>query len=434
MLLSGWGRYPVEECDLVSPVTASLAHREIQSTQHGQVIPRGLGRSYGDSALAPHVISSAYLNHILDFNPDEGLVRCQSGVSLDDLINVFLPQGWFLSVTPGTRFVSVGGAIASDVHGKNHHIDGCFSHYIKSIKILLAGGDMVTCSREVNTELFRATCGGMGLTGLILEVELYLKAVKSSFIDETIIKTSNLDHTLELFDRYKSSTYSVAWIDCLATGQNMGRSLLMLGEHSLQGGYSVPTKKNISVPVDMPSVLLNSYSVNAFNTLYYHRIRQPVIEHRVHYQPFFYPLDAIANWNRLYGKNGFCQYQFVIPVESGAEGMTEVLNRIVESKRGSFLAVLKAFGEKNDNYLSFPVRGYTLALDFKIDRQLFAFLEELDKIVLAYGGRVYLTKDARLGENSFKASYDSWEAFVDIRKRYNADSVFNSLQSMRLGI
>ncbi|HED36277.1 MAG TPA: FAD-binding oxidoreductase [Gammaproteobacteria bacterium] len=433
MLLSGWGRYPVLECNLVSPTGASFAHRDIKSVRR-QVIPRGLGRSYGDSALAPHVISSAYLNHILDFNPDEGLVRCQSGVSLDDLIDVFLPQGWFLSVTPGTRFVSVGGAIASDVHGKNHHIEGCFSQYIKSVKILLAGGDTVVCSREVNSELFRATCGGMGLTGLILEAELYLKAVKSSFIDETIIKTSNLKHTLELFEQHKNSTYSVAWIDCLAKGENMGRSLLMLGEHSLQGGYAMPTRKKLSVPVDMPSILLNSYTVSAFNTLYYHRIRQPVIKHRIHYQPFFYPLDAIGNWNKLYGKNGFCQYQFVIPVESGVEGMTEVLNRIVESKRGSFLAVLKAFGEKNDNYLSFPVKGYTLALDFKVDNQLFAFLEELDKVVLAYGGRVYLTKDARLDENTFKTSYDNWEAFVDIRKRYNADSVFNSLQSMRLGI
>jgi len=337
-------------------------------------------------------------------------------------------------VTPGTRYVSIGGAIASDVHGKNHHIDGCFSQYIKSLLILTASGESIQCSSELNTELFYATCGGMGLTGLILEAEIYLKPIESSYIDEKIIKTSNLEHTIELFEEYENTTYSVAWIDCLASGAKLGRSLLMLGEHSRHGGLDIKTGSGLSVPLDMPSALLNSYSVSAFNALYYHRIRHAEITHQVHYQPFFYPLDAIQNWNKLYGKNGFTQYQFVIPKDAGLKGMTEILNRIVASKRGSFLAVLKAFGENNRNYLSFPMKGYTLALDFKIDRQLFSFLDELDRIVLDYGGRVYLTKDVRLSEENFKNSYNNWQKFVDVRRKYNADKLFNSLQSTRLGI
>ncbi len=386
MLISGWGRYPVIESLPVFPFTATHARLTLESEQYSQLIPRGMGRSYGDSALGAQVFQSTYLNHILEFDDKKGLVRCQSGVSLDDLLTTFVPRGWFLSVTPGTRFVSVGGAIASDVHGKNHHVDGCFSRYIKSIRMLLATGEIINCSAEDHSELFYATCGGMGLTGLILEAEMYLKPIESSYIDETIIKTTDLKHTVELFEQYESSSYSVAWIDCLASGNKLGRSLLMLGEHSQQGGFDMLNKKGLSIPVDMPSALLNSYSVSAFNALYYNRIRQAEIKHQVHYQPFFYPLDALQNWNRLYGKNGFTQYQFVIPQSTGLEGMTEILNRIVASKKGSFLAVLKAFGEKNSNYLSFPVKGYTLALDFKIDSQLFGFLDTLDQIVLEYGG------------------------------------------------
>ena len=434
MLVSGWGRYPIIESEILTPFTSDHALQQLNSRAFDKIIPRGMGRSYGDSSLAAHMLSSSYLNHILEFNDDTGLVRVQSGVSLDDLLNVFLPRGWFLNVTPGTRFISVGGAIASDVHGKNHHIDGCFSNFVKSISLLIADGSIITCSPNENSELFYATCGGMGLTGMILEAEIYLKSVSSSFIDETIIKTNNLEHALELFDEHNNSTYSVAWIDCLSSGKKLGRSLLMLGEHSKNGGYVMSDKKKLSVPIDMPSSLLNRYSVAAFNALYYNRIQRSTTQHTVHYEPYFYPLDGILNWNKLYGKKGFTQYQFVIPKEAGKEGMTEILNRIVESRRGSFLAVLKAFGEKNKNYLSFPLKGYTLALDFKIDNNLFGLLDELDKIVLNYGGRVYLTKDVRVNEDTFKKSYPEWETFMNVRKQYKADKVFNSLQSERLGI
>jgi len=434
MLLGGWGRYPLIESQILTPLTVQNAQNQIKEANFSHIIPRGMGRSYGDSSLSANVFQTAYLNHFLDFDHRTGVLRCQSGVSLDDILRVFVPCGWFLNITPGTRYVSVGGAVASDVHGKNHHIDGCFSEQVKSLRILLANDEIVDCSHSQNSELFYATCGGMGLTGLILEVELLLKSVPSSFIDETIIKAGNLQHVMDLFEENSDSTYSVAWIDCIASGSNLGRSLLMLGEHSKNGGYQLATSKKISVPVDMPAILLNKYTVSTFNSLYYHRIRQSVVKHTVHYEPYFYPLDGINDWNRLYGKKGFTQYQFVIPKENGMQGMNEILSRIVASGRGSFLAVLKAFGCKNKNYLSFPIAGYTLALDFKIDKGLFEFLDELDQIVIDYGGRVYLTKDVRLKKSAFRKMYPEWEYFREIREKFDATSVFNSLQSERLGI
>jgi decaprenylphospho-beta-D-ribofuranose 2-oxidase len=345
-----------------------------------------------------------------------------------------VPRGLFLPVTPGTKYVSVGGAIASDVHGKNHHLDGCFSEYVDRFSLLLATGEIVTCSREQHADLFHATCGGMGLTGIILDVTLKLKPIESSFIEQKTYKAGNLAEALNLFEAHHGSPYSVAWIDCLATGPAMGRSLVMLGRHCASSSVPPRAKRPISIPIDMPPQLLNQFSIKAFNTLYYHRIRHNPLEQQVHYEPFFYPLDGIQHWNRLYGKKGFTQYQFVLPKAAGLEGMTTILEEITASARGSFLAVLKAFGQENANLLSFPMEGYTLALDFKIEEKLFGLLDELDAIVLAYGGRLYLTKDTRMSEATFKRSYPRWEAFQDIRARYGAQGRFASQQSQRLGM
>ncbi|MDH4318796.1 MAG: FAD-binding protein, partial [Desulfobulbaceae bacterium] len=229
-------------------------------------------------------------------------------------------------------------------------------------------------------------------------------------------------------------TYSVAWIDCLAKAAHLGRSLVMLGEHGENGELKAGSPKALTIPVDLPGGLLNTYSIKAFNFLYYNKVRQTKIQRNVHYEPFFYPLDAIHQWNRIYGKKGFTQYQFVLPTSAGREGMKAVLKKIADSGRGSFLAVLKAFGPANHNLLSFPMSGYTLALDFKIDDGLFAFLDELDAMVLDYGGRLYLAKDVRMNEATFKKSYPQWTSFQKIREHYGATSSFNSLQSQRLGL
>lgn len=433
-MIHGWGRYPIVDAEVVLPSSRAAARAALDRAMNSSLIPRGMGRSYGDSALAPRVIGTRQLDLLLDFDEATGVVRCNAGVTLAELLEVFVPRGWFLPVTPGTKFVTLGGAIASDVHGKNHHVDGCFSEFVEQFDLLLGDGQVVGCSRTEHAELFRATCGGMGLTGMILEASVRLKPIRSATLDQTTLKARHLADAMELFDAHHGSTYSVAWIDCLAGGDALGRSLVMVAEHARDGELAAPAKRAVAVPVDMPSQLLNRYSIAAFNTLYYNRVRSRRSVQRVHYEPFFYPLDGILRWNRLYGKNGFTQYQFVIPNAAGLDGMSAILRRIAASHRGSFLAVLKAFGPENANLLSFPLQGYTLALDFKLEPGLFALLDELDAMVLDYGGRIYLTKDARMSEATFKKSYPRWQAFQAVREQYRAAGKFASHQSRRLGL
>ncbi|TIH10601.1 FAD-binding oxidoreductase [Pseudomonas leptonychotis] len=432
MLTHGWGRYPRHAAQLMQPQSVRDAIQQLG--EHGALLGRGMGRSYGDSALADKLISTRQLNRLYSFDEQSGLLACAAGISLGELLDVFVPRGWFLPITPGTKFVSIGGAIASDVHGKNHHVHGCFSECVDSIELLLGDGSQVTCSRSERPELFHASCGGMGLTGLIVAATLRLLPIESAYIKQTTYKAANLEAVLQLFEAHAAATYSVAWIDCLASGAALGRSLLMLGEHARDGQLVLPGKPRLSVPLDMPSFLLNRFSVHAFNELYYQRIRRHESKQRVSYESFFYPLDGIQQWNRLYGKQGFVQYQFVIPKAAGLEGMRAILERISASHRGSFLAVLKAFGAANDNLLSFPMDGYTLALDFKLEAGLLTLLEELDRMVLDYGGRLYLAKDARMSEATFKQSQPNWQHFQEVRAQYGALGKFASLQSRRLGL
>jgi FAD/FMN-containing dehydrogenase len=434
MKLTGWGKYPVTESEVLNPLSADDVLRHISDDAGLPTIARGLGRSYGDSSLAPRVIRTTSLDHFLAFDAEMGSITCAAGVSLADILTVFVPKGWFLPVTPGTKHVTVGGAIASDVHGKNHHLHGTFCEHVLSLKIATVSSGIVECSRDREPELFHATCGGMGLTGVILEATFNLIPITSAFIDEKTIKAESIVEAIELFECHRKTTYSVAWIDCLSTGKSLGRSLLMLGEHSSRFDLTTGKPPRMAVPIDMPGFLLNRFSIQAFNAIYYNRSRSKQSERSCHYESFFYPLDIIEDWNRMYGRNGFTQYQVVLPLNSGLEGITALLQRISESKRASFLAVLKTFGPENDNYLSFPFEGYTLALDFKLDSELFEFLNNLDDIVLHYGGRLYMTKDSRMSETMFKQSYPRWQDFMKVRTTYGASNVFSSLQSDRLGL
>jgi len=426
--ITSWGRYPYVEAEVLMPNKV-----EVFDLNCSNCIPRGLARSYGDSALAEKVLTTEKLNRFITFDGGKGLLTCDAGVSLDKILEIFVPKGWFLTVTPGTKFVTVGGAIASDVHGKNHHADGAFSDHVESFTLVI-DKEKIHCSKKINSDLFYATCGGMGLTGIIIEATIQLKAISSAYINQKVIKAKNLETTLLLFDEYDSYTYSVAWIDCLSMGESLGRCLLMLGEHAEKGELEVHSAGKISMPFNMPSYLLNKYTIQAFNFAYYNHLLKKEINNTVHYDSFFYPLDGIGNWNRMYGKKGFTQYQFVIPKEAGLEGLKEILTAIAESKQGSFLAVLKVFGEGNDNLLSFPKKGYTLALDFKITDKLFGLLDKLDEIVRKFEGRLYLSKDVRMSEEMFKETYSQWEEFQAVRKQYGADKLFNSLQSKRLGL
>ena len=430
--VSGWGRYPTVEADVLLPRRAEDIARAVAA---GPLIPRGLGRSYGDSSLAGRMLDMTALDGFVAFDDQTGLLTVEAGVSLSEILSVLLPRGWFLPVTPGTRFVTVGGAIASDVHGKNHHRHGSFSDHVKSFQLLLGTGEILDVSPSAHPDLFRATCGGMGLTGIILRATVAMRPVQSSNVEETVLRAPALDAALSAFTDNAKATYSVAWIDLLASGSSLGRSLVMLGEHATDGVLQATSGgTGTAVPFTMPAGLLNKGTVAAFNKLYYARIRGDEAKHRVPFESFFYPLDKAAHWNRLYGKAGFIQYQLAIPLHEGPEILREIVGRIVASGLASPLAVLKVFGEANDNLLSFPIPGYTLALDFKANRRAFALADELDRLVIAAGGRLYLTKDSRMSADTFRAGYRGLDEFERIREDYGATGVFASAQSIRLGL
>lgn len=435
--IANWGNYPVTESDVRGFSFDDHLKTLVVSTDH--FIPRGNGRCYGDASLAATTISTLQYNRILSFDALNGQFECQSGMTLDKILEVIVPKGWFLPVTPGTKFITVGGAVSSDVHGKNHHVDGSFSNHIVEMDVMTADGTTITCSPELHPDLFGATCGGMGLTGMITRVKFRLKKISTSYIRQKQVKASNLEELIGLFDRYNGYTYSVAWIDCLAKGKNFGRGIFMAGEHAQiedlspaqqKNPLKAPGKPRINFPFNLPSWALNTFTVKAFNFVIYGKNFRKEINNVVSYEPFFYPLDVVLNWNRGYGKKGFVQYQFVLPL-SARQGLVEILQRISDEGMGSFLAVLKVFG-RQESMISFPEEGYTLALDFPVRKKLFRFLDELDEIVLKCGGRLYMSKDARMKPHVLQQGYPRLEEFRNVVRKYNPDGKFSSIQSERL--
>jgi len=431
MQIYGWGRYPRVEAKIEFPTSVASCVQTI--LKHESIIPRGLARSYGDSSLASYVLDIKGIGNAPQFNEATGILRCSAATTFDEILRFYVPTGWFLPVTPGTRFITVGGAIASDIHGKNHHLAGTFSNHVIEIDLLLGNGEIVKVSSSIRADLFQATCGGMGLTGVILSATFRMIPITSSRMLQTTIKLPNLESTLEAFEEYADSPYSVAWIDSLATGKDLGRSLMTLGSHATDTIFSSMRKQALNIPFDLPSATLNQFTVRMFNSLYYRQARTSK-PHLVPLEQFFYPLDSIGNWNRLYGARGLLQYQFVIPKPVGVRGIKRLLSLIAESGVPSFLAVLKLFGQGNKHYLSFPFEGYTLALDFKAQHRSLELFDKLDTLVLEFGGRLYLAKDARMTETLFKLSYPAWALFEETRERYHAAGKFASLQSKRLGL
>lgn len=400
--VTNWGNFPIVEKEMKSEDSFRKIKEFVQN--HNEVIARGNGRCYGDSSLGEHIFSTKKLNKFISFDRLNGIIECESGVLLSDVLEIAVPQGYFLYVTPGTKFVSVGGAIASDVHGKNHHAEGCFSEYVIEFKLMIENGDIINCSREENSDKFWATIGGMGLTGIILTAKFKLKNIESAYIRQESIKAENLDEIFNLFEESESWTYTVAWIDCLQKGKNIGRSILMRGEHAFQ--HELPQKfkekplrlkKKFepTVPFYFPGFVLNALTVKIFNYFYYKKQSKKEVKNFIDYETFFYPLDFVHDWNKIYGKSGFIQYQMMIPKESGKEGMKKILETIANSGNGSFLAVLKLYGKENpEAYNSFPFEGYSLALDFKVNSKLKKLIDQLDDIVEQYNGKIYLTKDS----------------------------------------
>ena len=427
----GWGRYPQQDAYLHSPT--SYESLELTAKHQNSVLARGMGRSYGDSANALNVLQTTYINHFIEFDKATGKLTAEAGITLREILEVIVPNGWFLPVTPGTSYVTLGGAIASDVHGKNHHIAGTFGQHVMSLTMLLGNGEVITTSPQHYADLFHATCGGMGLTGIIVSATVQLLPIRSSLISQKTIKADCIEAACEAFESNSDITYNVAWIDCISKGKRLGRSVIMLGEHAEQGGLEIDIRQKVSIPFSLPSSLLNTYTVKAFNTAYWHKSKNNESQ-TVALMPYFYPLDAIGEWNRLYGKKGFIQFQCVVPKFDGVANMRRLLTEISNSGEGSFLEVLKQIGIANENLFSFPTEGYTLALDFKASDTAIKTVKILEDMVVGMGGRLYLTKDAVMQESTFKATYPNWEKFEAVREQYGAIGKFSSTQSKRLGL
>ncbi|TAA10000.1 FAD-binding oxidoreductase [Pseudoxanthomonas winnipegensis] len=407
-----WGRYPLAEQTVVSvrDRTASLPDFS------GHALPRGNGRSYGDSCLDPGgtLLHARHLDRFMFFDPATGTLCCEAGVTLAEIIDLVLPQGWFLPVTPGTRYVTVGGAIANDVHGKNHHLTGSFGHHVDKLELLRSDGARLVLAPE--DALFSATIGGLGLTGMITWAQLQLRRIPGPWLETESIRFDTLDDFFALSrDSASRFEYTVAWIDCLAKDKRLGRGHFLRADHA-RGEVFAPSPSGVSskcVPLVPPFSLVNGLSLRPFNTLYYWKQPARMRRELLHYQRYFYPLDGISHWNRMYGPRGFLQHQCVLPAGNAREAVAELLSEIARSGNGSFLAVLKEFGEiPSLGMLSFPRAGTTLALDFRNDGGgVFSLLNRLDAIVNAAGGAIYPAKDARMSSQTFRYGYPRWEEF-----------------------
>lgn len=431
---NSWGLYPrASHKDIIKLnwINDKLKFDENNTS----VLPYGLGRSYGDNCLNNDntLIDTKNLSRFIKFDQIKGVLKCEAGLSFAEILKIIVPAGWFFPVTPGTKFVTVGGAIANDVHGKNHHSAGTFGSHVISFELLRSDGGKYICSKNRNPELYKATIGGLGLTGLILWAEFRLKPIKNAFIDAETIKFKNIDEFFKLSkDSSKEYEYVVSWVDCSSKGKNFGRGLFFRGNHSVTDKSDLPKPKTpmrIPFPFTAPSFLLNRLTIKIANAVIY---RSQIKKHSKglkHYDPFFYPLDAILNWNKMYGKKGFFQYQCVVPFIENGKDIKMIIDKIAKSGMGSFLVVLKTMGDvKSPGLLSFPRGGVTLALDFaNKGKKTLDLLNELDELVKAAGGVLYPCKDSRMSPEMFKFSYPKLEGFIQ-----NIDNKFSSTQWRRL--
>ncbi len=430
--LGGWGRFPLAECKVVTARSEADVRAAIKAAP---LIARGNGRAYGDAALnTGQTLDMTGMDRMLSF--DGGVLVAEAGVLLGDIIHTFLPRGWFPWVTPGTKYVSLGGAIAADVHGKNHHLDGSFRSCVDWIDLMGPDGSVTRVTPS--DDLYDWTIGGMGLTGVILRAQIRLRQVETAWISQETRALTSVQETLDAFEETQDVPYSVAWIDC-SDGPHHGHSLLLLGRHARadelpehRRPLEVRRKGKLPVPFGAPPFIFRGLWLRAMNGIYWRRGAKRAGTSLVNWDSYFYPLDALANWNRLYGRNGFVQFQCALPEETAAAGLKELMDTIAAAQTGSVLSVLKRFGPQS-GHVSFPMPGYTLALDFPANERSLALMQTLDQITLAHGGRFYLAKDARMPEAVAKADPRA-EAFAAMRKQAGLTEKFTSLQSERLGL
>lgn len=442
--VTGWGRTAASSARLVPVSLAARTILDEEITPRG-LVARGLGRSYGDCAQngGGVLIDGPSLSGVIEADLEARTVRALAGTSLDDLMSWFVPLGLFVPVTPGTRFVTVGGAIASDVHGKNHHVAGSWGNHVLSMRMIDGLGQMRELSPDQDPELFWATIGGMGLTGIIIDATIQMVPVESAYISVDTDRTDDLDEVMRLMvegdDDYD---YSVAWIDLIAKGRQMGRSILDRGrfataDEARDAGKRRPLNYSthmLGSPPDLfPSGLLNPLTTRAFNELWYRKAPRRRRGHIASIESFFHPLDMIENWNRMYGPRGFIQWQTVLP-DSETELMRRIIEQISASGSSSFLAVLKRFGPGNQAPMSFPTKGWTLALDIPVVAGLDALLGELDVLVAGAGGRIYLAKDSRMDPNLIPTMYPRFDEWREVREQADPNHRFRSDMSRRLGL
>jgi FAD/FMN-containing dehydrogenase len=439
--LAGWGANLRVDCAVAEPSSSQDVAKAIDRSGS---ISRGLGRSYGDCAInaGGQVLRTTSMDRFLSFDPATGVLVCEAGTSLESIIEVFAPQGWFPMITPGTKFVTVGGCIANDIHGKAHHAQGCFVTCVDSMTVLLASGDVVTASRTENADLFWATFGGMGLLGVILTATIRLRNIETTYFTQKSIKARNLDEMMAaLAENDHTFPYSVATLDVFGTGANLGRGVLTVGDHMTRAQLPpnlaadpllVSGPPKITVPFELPDFTLNPLTMRMVNAVI--QGIQAGAKPIGHYEAFFYPLDKIAEWNRGYGRRGFTQYQFVIPFADGEKQMRKILGVILSSGQLPFLNVLKRLGKESGGTLSFPKEGWTFAIDFPIREETEALTRRLDAMVIEAGGRIYLGKDSFTSAADFRTMYPEVEQWLAVKAKYDPSNVFTSNLGRRVGL
>jgi FAD/FMN-containing dehydrogenase len=430
--LAGWGRLPEPGTEVLDEDLERLTERAVLS--------RGLGRSYGDSSLpataTDKVANTRLANRILSFDPTTGVLRAEAGLSLVNLIRLMLPRGWFPPVVPGTKYVTLGGMVASDVHGKNHHVEGCFGAHVRALRIRLADNSIIECTPTEHADLFDGSIGGMGLLGHILEVEFALRRIPSQWIWMERERVHNIDAYLASLTRAASAwPMTMGWIDCVHRGSSMGRGVLMAGRWATaaEAPETPPRVKGDKVvPIELPNWAVNPLTVGLFNTAYYWSHLRPVVSKVVGPEPFFFPLDSLLEWNKGYGSRGFTQYQCVVPRAAGAPAVREFMDRLTKLGGASPLCVIKDCGPEGKGTLSFPLEGTSIAVDMPVTSDIQRIVDGLNEFLIPTGGRIYLTKDRFTRPEHFRAMEPRLPAFEALREKWDPERRLRSAQSRRL--
>ena len=440
--IENWGRNPVIKSNVLYFENINQLSNQISS--QSKLITFGNGRSYGDASLQDTILNTRRFNSLISFDEKEGILHCQSGILIDEILRVFVPKGWFMPVTPGTKFITIGGAVAADVHGKNHHLDGSFSNHIIELEVMKANGEVIKCSRKDNVDFYNITIGGMGLSGTILSVKFLLRKIETSYIIKESKRLNSLESIMDEFELNGDWRYSVGWIDGFSKGKNLGKGIFFKGNHAsindlnnyYQKNNPLKAHKNnrIKIPFNCSKNILNPIIGKLFNfiNLVIHNYKGS--SSIVHYDKFFYPLDKISNWNSLYGKDGFYQYQFVLPYNVSRNIFKKMFKVIFKYKIPSYLIVIKLFGDQK-NFMSFPMKGFTVTFDFPNHKNILSLFGVLDKIVEENGGRLYLAKDRHMNAKMFENTYENAKDFKNsIAILNNGKPKFSSLLSDRLEI